>query len=611
MCGIIGCIAREDVSRVLISGLRRLEYRGYDSAGIAVLNNGDIHVHRAVGKLARLEEQLDHERLAGLVGVGHTRWATHGKPSEENAHPHRDCTGDLVIVHNGIVENFVALKRELVAAGHRFTSETDTEVLAHLIESCLDGRRDLAGAVRAALSRVEGAYAVVVLHRRFPETIVGARRDNPLVAGIGDGESFIASDVPALLDRTRDVLFVHDGEVIEMTRGNAVITRLDGSGVKREPTRIDWDLAMAEKGGYPHYMAKEIHEEARVVSDALLGRLVDDRAELHLPEVDIDAARARSFERISIVACGTSYHAGLVGRPTLERLTGMPVEVDIASEYRYRNPIVLPGALLVAITQSGETADTIGAVRCGRDRGAHPIAICNVLGSSITRECRGVLYNHAGPEVGVASTKAFVAQIVALHLLAIHLGLLRGTVKEAEVLARVHALRRMRGRIEKALKREEEVKRVAAAYQRARDFLFLGRGVNYPIALEGALKLKELSYIHAEGYPAGEMKHGPIALIDGEVPVLAIATAGATYDKMRSNIEEVRARGGRVIALVTEGDEAIPPVADAVLQVPAVEEELSPLVNIVPLQLLAYHIAVLRGCDVDQPRNLAKSVTVE
>ncbi len=609
MCGNIGCVARRDASRIIISGLRRLEYRGYDSAGIAILNDKEIHVHRAVGKLARLEEQLDHESLHGHVALGHTRWATHGKPSEENAHPHQDCTGDLVLVHNGIVENFVALKRELVAKGHRFVSETDTEVLAHLIESRL--RDGFADAVRAALSSVEGAYAVVALHRKFPGVIVAARRDNPLVLGLGDGENFVASDVPALLDHTRDVIFLHDGEIAEVTNHGVRLTDVSGNVISRAPSHIDWDLVMAEKGGFPHFMAKEIHEEPRVVSDALLGRLAEDTGEVYLPELELPAGIARSFQRIAIIACGTSYHAGLVGKFTLEAVTGLPVEVDIASEFRYRNPVVGSDTLLVAITQSGETADTIGAVRRGRERDAHPIAICNVIGSSVTRECRGVLYTHAGPEIGVASTKAFVSQIVALHLLALHLGIARGTLSSKDAASRMNALRRVRGRIERVLKAEPDIVRIAAAYAKARDFLYLGRGVNYPIALEGALKLKEISYIHAEGYPAGEMKHGPIALIDDDVPVLVIATRGSTYDKIRSNIEEVRARGGKVIAVVTEGDSEIASRAADVIEVPEIEEELSPMVNVVPLQLLAYHIAVLRGCDVDQPRNLAKSVTVE
>ncbi|MBI1850939.1 MAG: glutamine--fructose-6-phosphate transaminase (isomerizing) [Planctomycetes bacterium] len=609
MCGIIGCVAEHDVSRILIEGLRRLEYRGYDSAGIAVLHEGHIRVQRAVGKLGRLEEALDHEEMSGHQGLGHTRWATHGKPSEENAHPHRDCTGDLVLIHNGIIENFVSLKRELVAKGHKFVSETDTEVLAHLIESCV--KDDLAASVRTALLRVEGAYAVVVMHRRFPGTIVGSRRDNPLVVGLGDRENFIASDVPALLDHTRDVVFVHDGEVAEVTLSGVKLTTLDGTPVTRPTTRIEWDLVMAEKGGFKHFMLKEIHEQGRVVSDALLGRIVEGTGETYVPDLKLDAALAKRIEKIVIVACGTSHHAGLVARGALEALAKLPVEVDIASEFRYREPMLDDKTLLVAISQSGETADTIGAVRRGRQSKAHPIAICNVLGSSITRECDGVLYTHAGPEIGVASTKAFVAQIVALHLLAMRLAELRGTASREVLAARATALRSVRGCIERALKREADVVRIAKTYHPARDFLFLGRGVNFPIALEGALKLKELSYIHAEGYPAGEMKHGPIALIDGEMPILAIATKGIAYSKMRSNIEEVRTRGGKVIALITEGDKQIPSVAHDVIEVPEITEELSPLVNIVPLQLLAYHIAVLRGCDVDQPRNLAKSVTVE
>ena len=612
MCGIVGYVGSRDAVPVIVEGLRRLEYRGYDSAGIAVVTKGALERRRSVGKLKNLEDSLAASPLAGDFGLGHTRWATHGRPSEENAHPHQDCTGDLVVVHNGIIENYLELKTRLAAAGHRFVTQTDTEVVAHLVESHYRG--DLEAAVRKTLQELEGIYALVFLHRDQPQKLVAARQGPPLVVGLGEGEHFLASDVPALLAHTRDFVFLDDGDVVTVTPQSARLTDLSGRTVERKPQRISWDPVQAEKGGYRHFMLKEIHEQPRAVRDTLLGRIGLEEGDVHLEELGSAADELKRVRRVTLLACGTSWHAALVAKFLLEQVAQIPAEVDYGSEFRYRTPIVDRDTLAVAISQSGETADTLAAFREAKRLGALPLGICNVQGSMLTREAAGTLLTHAGPEIGVASTKAFTSQIVALSLLALHLGRLRGSLSAERCRALLHELAKVPHLMERTLLLSPQIEELARTLAQASDFLFLGRGINYPIALEGALKLKEISYIHAEGYPAGEMKHGPIALIDERLPVVALCPPGRTYEKMLSNVQEVKARGGRVLAVAAEGDQQLAHVLephDVLLQVPAVEELWSPLLMVVPLQLLAYHVAVRAGRDVDQPRNLAKSVTVE
>jgi glucosamine--fructose-6-phosphate aminotransferase (isomerizing) len=613
MCGIVGYVGTRDAVPVILEGLRRLEYRGYDSAGVAVVSDGTLHRRRSVGKLCNLEESLKAEPLAGAFGLGHTRWATHGRPSEENAHPHQDCTGKIVVVHNGIIENYVPLKSRLAAAGHRFVTQTDTEVVAHLVESHYQG--SLEAAVRKTLAELEGIYALVLMHRDEPQRLVAARMGPPLVVGIGEGERFLASDIPALLPYTHDFVFLDDGDVVTVTPESMRLTDAKGAVVERKPQRISWDAVQAEKGGYRHFMLKEIHEQPRAVRDTLLGRIGLEEGMVHLEELGPAAEKLRRARRVTLLACGTSWHAALVGKFLLEQVSRVPAEVDYASEFRYRTPIVDPETLAVGISQSGETADTLAAFREVKKLGALPIAICNVQGSMITREAEGTLLTHAGPEIGVASTKAFTSQIVALALLALHLGRLRQTLSAEACRTLLESLSRVPQLMERALLASGRLDQLSRSLASARDFLYLGRGINYPIALEGALKMKEISYIHAEGYPAGEMKHGPIALIDETMPVVVLCPKGRTYEKMLSNIQEVKARGGRVIAVVAEGDSAVravlDPTTDLVFDVPPVEEVWSPLLMVIPLQLLAYHTAVRAGRDVDQPRNLAKSVTVE
>ncbi len=609
MCGIVGCVGEGAAVDRLLRGLRRLEYRGYDSAGVAVLSDDDIEVRRSVGKLRNLETSLLKEDLVGGVGIGHTRWATHGRPTEENAHPHFGRERNLVLVHNGIIENYLELKEKLVAEGHEFHSETDSEVLAHLIEGCV--KDDLRDGVREALKQVRGAFAILVLDRRFPDRIVGARKDSPLVVGLGEDACYMASDIPALLEFTRQVLFVHDGEILELSKNGVSITDFDGKPVKRESERIEWDLLMAEKGGYKHFMLKEIHEQPRAISDALLGRLDPSPEEGLLPELTIAPEVSQNISRVCILACGTSYHAGLIGKAWIENMAKLPVEVAIASEFRHQEPLVGEDTLCIAISQSGETLDTVAACRVATKRGAPLFSVCNVMGSSLTRDSSGVLYTRAGPEIGVASTKAFTTQLLCLYLLAIRLGVDRGHLNPKEGMDRLDRLRHLRSTMEVALREEDNIKAISQSFYQAPNFLYLGRGLNYPIALEGALKLKEISYIHAEGYPAGEMKHGPIALIDENVPVVVIAPTGGPYDKVLGNLAEAKARGGKVIAICTEGDKRVKESADVVIPVPEIEHELTPFVTVLPLQLLAYYIALRRGCDIDQPRNLAKSVTVE
>ena len=612
MCGIVGYVGSRDAVPIIIEGLRRLEYRGYDSAGIAVVRGGELIRRRAAGKLENLEESLRQEPLTGEYGVGHTRWATHGRPTEENAHPHQDGQGKIVVVHNGIIENYLALKTRLQTAGHTFVTQTDTEVVAHLVAHHYAG--SLEDAVRKALAEIEGIYALVLLHKDEPQRLVGARLGPPLVVGVGDGERFLASDLPALLAHTRDFIFLEDGEVVTITPDSTTIRDAAGKVVERPTQRISWDPVQAEKGGYRHFMLKEIHEQPRAVRDTLLGRIGLDEGEVFLQELGPAFWGLKGAQKVILIACGTSWHSALVGKFLLEQVAGIPAEVDYGSEYRYRTPLVGPGTLAVAISQSGETADTLAAFREAKRRGALPIAICNVQGSMLTREAAGTLLTHAGPEIGVASTKAFTSQVVALALLALHLGRLRGTLTADACRGLLQNLAKVPHLMELALACEPAVEALARTVLKATDFLYLGRGINYPIALEGALKLKEISYVHAEGYPAGEMKHGPIALIDERMPVVALCPKGRVYEKMLSNVQEVKARGGRVIAVVEAGDEEAKRVldgTDAIIEVPASEEIWSPLLMVIPLQLLAYHVALLGGRDVDQPRNLAKSVTVE
>jgi glucosamine--fructose-6-phosphate aminotransferase (isomerizing) len=614
MCGIIGYIGAKQVVPVLIDGLRRLEYRGYDSAGVAVVRDGEIDIRRSAGKLARLEEAIATTPIEGAYGVGHTRWATHGRPTEENAHPHRDCTGRIVVVHNGIIENYLDLKRQLQKEGHTFVTETDTEIVAHLVEREMadDG---LENAVRRALLYMRGLFALVLISADDPDKIVTVRNGPPIVVGLGDGEFFVASDVPAILSHTRDVVFLGDEEMAIITRAGVEFTDYAGRAVSKKSTRVAWDPVMAEKAGYKHFMLKEIFEQPWAVKETVLGRASQESGKVFLQEIEISDQVLRDVERVVILACGTSWHSALVAKFLFESLARVPVEVDYGSEYRYRNPIVSRNTLAIVITQSGETADTLAALREAKKKGARSIAICNVVGSMATRETDGTVYTHAGPEIGVASTKAFTTQIVALHLLAMYLGQIRGTLPPDAARTHIEGLTQLPLLLEQTLKCEPITEEIAKRFYQRSDFLYLGRGINYPIALEGALKLKEISYIHAEGYPAGEMKHGPIALIDDLMPVVTIAPDDHVFEKMIGNSQEAKARGGSVIALTTEGHPAIrellDPSEDFLIEVPASHPLLTPVLMVVPLQLLAYHIAVRRGCDVDQPRNLAKSVTVE
>ncbi len=624
MCGIVGYVGKKEPVGVILEGLRRLEYRGYDSAGIAVAGNGGgLQLRRASGKLRNLEDVIRQKPMDGTYGIGHTRWATHGRPTEENAHPHRDCTGHIVVVHNGIVENYLTLKKQLIAEGHKFVTETDTEIIAHLIEKYFvqkgDGSRvPLEEAVRLAVRQLTGVFAVSVISSDEPNKIVAARNGPPAVIGLGENEYFVASDVPAILHHTRDMFFLADGDLAVITPDGVKVTDLDGNPVERKPQRVMWDPIMAEKGGFKHFMLKEIYEQPRAVRDTTLGRVSLDTGKVFLDNMSITADDFRNFEKVYIAACGTSWHAGLAAKFMLERLAKIPVEVDYASEYRYRDPLVGNNDLTVLITQSGETADTIAAQRESKAKGSKTLAVCNVVGSMIAREAAGTVYTHAGPEIGVASTKAFTAQLTALFLLSLHMAEVRGKISMEEGRQYMEELTHLPGKLETVLKLDPAVEDLARKYHRVSDFLFLGRGIHYPIALEGALKLKEISYIHAEGYPAGEMKHGPNALIDENLPVVIIATQDSKdpksvlkYEKTISNLQEVKARSGTVIAIATEGDPHIAQHADHTIFLPEVPELLSPILEIVPLQLLAYHIAVRRGCDVDQPRNLAKSVTVE
>jgi glutamine---fructose-6-phosphate transaminase (isomerizing) len=627
MCGIVGYVGKKrDVVPVILDGLRRLEYRGYDSAGIAVGGSGDgLELRRAPGKLRNLEEVIRQQPMHGTYGIGHTRWATHGRPSEENAHPHRDCTGRIVVVHNGIVENYLALKKELTSEGHKFVTETDTEIIAHLIEQEIrsaagSGKTlSLEDAVRRAVRRLTGAFALSVISADEPDKIVVARSGPPAVVGLGEDEYFVASDVPGILHHTRDIYFLADGDMAILEPSGVTLTDFHGEHIKRDVTRVLWDPIQAEKGGYKHFMLKEIFEQPRAIRDTTLGRISLDTGSVYLSEMEVSDDEFRAAPGISIAACGTSWHAALAGKYMIERLARVPVDVDYASEYRYRDPIAERGAIGLLITQSGETADTLAAQREMIAKGAKTIAICNVVGAAVAREAHGTIYTHAGPEIGVASTKAFTAQLIALFLFAMHLAQKRGTLNEADSKVLMDAVNHVPGKIEEILRaRAGQCEQLALPYSTARDFLYLGRGIHFPIALEGALKLKEISYIHAEGYPAGEMKHGPNALIDETLPVVVLATKDDAnpdsvlrYEKTLSNTQEVTARAGKVIAVATEGDTHIGQLVEHVIFIPHAPELLLPVLEVVPLQLLAYYIAVRRGCDVDQPRNLAKSVTVE
>ena len=609
MCGIVGYIGYREAVPIIFEGLRKLEYRGYDSAGIATLANGAITTRRSEGKLVNLERLLKEQPLSGHIGIGHTRWATHGRPSETNAHPHQ--AGSIVVVHNGIIENYLLLREKLKKAGHTFSSETDTEVIAHLVEEHHKQGLDFEAAARAALQELQGAFAVCILCCDEPDRLIAAKLGSPMVVGLGEGEFFVASDIPAILAHTREMVFMEDGELALFSGAVCRFSTIAGEPLKKKARHIDWSPLMAEKGGYKHFMLKEIHEQPQAVRDTIAGRLQEEQGDVYLEDLHYDDTALQAIKRLVIVACGTSWHAALTGKFLIEEHCRIPVEVDIASEFRYRKPVIDADTLVLVISQSGETADTLAALREAKKLGAMNMAICNVLDSSIAREAAGVLYTHAGPEIGVASTKAFVTQLAALYLFTIRLGRARGRIDATQGARMIAALRKVPGLLEEALTLNTATEKIARQYMNARDFLYLGRGKNFPIALEGALKLKEISYIHAEGYPAGEMKHGPIALIDEHMPVVVLAPKSSAYEKTVSNMEEVIARGGRVIALVSTGDKKIKERVENVIEIHTFDEDLDPILLSVPLQLLAYHIAVLKGTDVDQPRNLAKSVTVE
>ncbi len=611
MCGIVGYIGKKNAIPLLVSSLKKLEYRGYDSAGVAYIKDSRIEVLRCEGKIEKLESCINGMSLSSAVGVGHTRWATHGKPSEANAHPHR--VGGIVVVHNGIIENYYELKEKLKKKGHKFTSETDTEVICHLIYSYSKKGLDIESATKEALKHIEGAYALAILSEAEPDRIIVIKKDNPLVIGLGKGEFFIASDIPAFLKHTRDVIILENDELVVITGKGVSISGVCEKSFKKRITKITWSPAMAEKGGYKHFMLKEIYEQPQAITDTIMGRFSLEKSGINLEEFSLKAAELKRFSKVFLVACGTSWHAALIGKYMIEEMANVPCEVDIASEFRYRAPIIPKNTLVIVITQSGETADTIAAQREAKKRGAKVLSICNVIGSTSSREADGIFYTHSGPEIGVASTKAFTTQLTALYLFSIALSKAQGSINVKAVKKLLKDMLLLPEMVEQILKLDADVLKIAKKFFRVSDFLYLGRGINYPIALEGALKLKEISYIHAEGYPAGEMKHGPIALIDKDLPVLALVPdkSEKIYGKILSNIEEAKSRGGKVIAVAVEGDTKVSYNASYVVYVPKTSSYLSPVLFAIPLQLLAYHIAVLRKCNVDQPRNLAKSVTVE
>ena len=609
MCGIVGYVGPRETAKILLDGLKRLEYRGYDSAGIAVFHRGKIEIRRKVGKLTKLEEVIEEEAFDGKIGIGHTRWATHGRPSDENAHPHK--AGKVAVVHNGIIENYLPLKEFLQKKGHVFSSETDTEIVAHLVDEFIQEGHSFLDAVRITLDKIKGSYALGILFEGDETCLIGARNEAPLVIGLGEDEYFIASDIPPILSYTRNFIFMEDGEVALLSSSGVKLFDAKGEKLSREPKRINWSPLMAEKGGYKHFMLKEIFEQPRAVVDTIRARLSEEKGDALLEDVHLDSATLKRIERIYLIACGTSYHAALVGKFLIEEFCRIPVETDIGSEFRYRNPILGKETLLVAISQSGETADTLAALREGKRKGAMTLAICNAVESSLARDSDHVIYTHAGPEIGVASTKTFVTQLVILFLLSLRIGRELGLLSIKEGRSLIEELIKIPHRMEEMLKSSRQVAEIGRKYLHAKDFLYLGRGINYPIALEGALKLKEISYIHAEGYPAGEMKHGPIALIDREMPVVVLATKNEVYEKVISNIEEVKAREGKVIALASQSDREISRKVDDVIFIPETIPSLTPILLTIPLQLLAYYMADFKGTDVDQPRNLAKSVTVE
>ena len=610
MCGIIGYIGKRPAVEILVEGLQKLEYRGYDSSGVAVLNQKNLFVQKAPGKLQRLVDILQKDQLFGNVGIGHTRWATHGVPNATNAHPHIDCKREIAVVHNGIIENFREIKKSLLSSGHQFQSETDTEVLPHLIEALYKG--NLFHAVQQALQRIHGSYAIAVVSMKEPNRLVAARKGSPLVLGIAKEEFFVASDVPAILKHTNEVVYLEDGEMVDIGIGSVRILTLDGKAIHRKTAKVDWDVSQAQKEGYPHFMLKEITEQPKSLQQTMGGRIQRGKVQLQeLESLRSWLADSLKMNRIVILGCGTAYHAGLIGGYLIEKLTQVPVDVDMSSEFRYSSPLITPQTLIIAISQSGETADTIASVRHAKKHGAVVIAVCNVVGSSITREVDATLYTHAGPEIAVASTKAYTSQLVVLFLVALYLAILRKTVSSDEVDKLLSYFKQTPEQVSKVLNQSANIQELSQQYQNFERFLYLGRHLNYPSALEGALKLKEISYIHAEGYPAGEMKHGHIALIDDQMPVVCIVTKSSVYEKMFSNLQEVHARGGKVIAIATQGDTEIESLIQSAIYVPEVHEFVSPIVVAVALQLFAYHVAVHRGLDVDQPRNLAKSVTVE
>ena len=611
MCGIIGYIGNKDAAPILVDSLAAMEYRGYDSAGVAVNDGEQIVLRRSIGKVASLGALLSKDGLKGHVGMGHTRWATHGRPSEENAHPHQDCHGKIVVVHNGIIENHLSLKDALRDEGHNFKSDTDTEVIAHLIEKYDEG--NFKDAVKQALEKLEGSYSICVMHQDFPDQLIVARNQSPLMIGLGDNENYVASDIPAILKFTRDIVTMYDMELATITKDSVEIETLDGKKINRKPEKVTWNVEQAEKEGYEHFMLKEIFEQPKAIQETIKTRISEELGSAYVKELGLTDDEIRSIDRVVIISCGTSWHAGMVGRRYLEILARIPVCVEYAAEFRYNNPLIDNRTLVIAISQSGETADTLAAVREARRYGSKLVAICNVLDSSLTREVDGVIYTHAGPEIGVASTKAFTSQLAVLYLLAVSMARIRGVMDPMAASRVLHHLQKSPEDIQQMLTADklDEIKKIAKKYSNSTNFLYLGRGSGFAIALEGALKLKEISYIHAEGYNAGEMKHGPIALIDKNMPVVVLALKGRRYEKIISNIEEIKARDGNVIAIATEGDESIAKIADEVIYVPDVDRLVTPIVAVVPLQLLAYYIAVLRKCDIDQPRNLAKSVTVE
>jgi len=613
MCGIVGYVGPRAATTIIVEGLRRLEYRGYDSAGLAMIENGAVVVRRDVGKLSALDELLERQPVHGHIGIGHTRWATHGRPSQRNAHPHTDCSGEIVVIHNGIVENFLALREELQFKGHKFASDTDTEVIVHLVEEYMKDGTGLEEAARQALGRVRGAHGIGLLSSREPDKLVVARIGNAggVVIGVGQGEMFLASDMPAILEHTRDMVFLEDQQMAVLTAGGADYSTLAGDSIQPEVVTVAWDPVSAAKGEHKHFMQKEILEQARSITDTIRGRVDFETGDVHLKDLNISPQAARSFDKMVIVACGTSAYSGLVGKFMIEELARLPVEVDYGSEFRYRNPLVDERTLVLAITQSGETVDTLAAMEEARRKGARVISIVNVIGSQAARVSDGVIYMQAGPEIGVASTKAFTASLVDQYLLALYLGRARGTLLPEELREAVKDLAVLPNLVGQVLAKGEHYQQLAELYFKRQNFLYLGRAINYPIALEGALKLKEISYIHAEGYPAGEMKHGPIALVDETMPTVAIAVDDHVHDKMISQVEQVKSRGGTVLVVATEGDDSVASKADHVMYIPHISPLLTPVLAVLPLQLFAYHMAVRRGCDVDQPRNLAKSVTVE